>query len=87
MSYVFRVKGAPSPLNAGLQGILESREVPEGRVGWGATRKRRKGATRKGAGEYVSGLADYSGDPGAFCATRHEAEEKLKRKGLAFERT
>jgi hypothetical protein len=32
-------------------------------------------------GRYVSGLAEYSGDPNAFCLTREDAEEKRKRQG------
>jgi hypothetical protein len=65
--------------HGGLEEMLRERRCcAVGGRGWD---RRNKG------GEYVSGLADYAGDPEAFCRTRVEAEEKMKRKELMFTRT
>ena len=73
-----------SKLHGGIEEIIRTGKCPATKVGW---RPKRKEVSRKGDGCYVSGLADFSGDPDAFCSTRYEAEEKMKRKGLDFEKT
>ena len=70
--------------HGGIDEICRLRQSPGVYVSWGA---RKAGTRKRGNGEYVSGLADYVGDPKAFCSTRSEAEDKLKRKGLTFTKT
>ena len=85
MAYKIIHRGAVTKRD-GIKEILESKQCPAAMITWGRGRTS-KSAGKKGDGEYVSGLADYVGDPNAFCSTRQEAKEKLKRKGLQFEAT
>ena len=55
--------------HGGMAEILRSKQAPGMRLRW------------PNEGRYVSGVAKYSGDPGGFCSTRHEALEKAKQQG------
>lgn len=64
-----------------LDEMCRLRQFPSIKIGW---RSNKGPDGRSVGGVYVSGLADYPGDPEAACQTRYEAEEKLKRKGLSY---
>jgi hypothetical protein len=35
-----------------------------------------------GQTKYISGVAEYQGDPNAYCDSADEAREKIKRRGM-----
>ncbi|MHC4644220.1 MAG: hypothetical protein ACYTBJ_01865 [Planctomycetota bacterium] len=58
-----------SRFHGGLKEMLQIRRGPATGRGWPLR------------GRYVGGAARFSEDPEAWCMTRHEAEEKIKRQG------
>ena len=55
--------------HGGLKEVIESGKSPSLGRSWPL------------GGRYVSGAARFSKDPEAWCSTRREAEEKIKRQG------
>lgn len=55
--------------HGGIAEILATKQFPGVQMGWPTE------------GRYVSGAARFSKDPEAYCMTRHDAEEKIKRQG------
>jgi hypothetical protein len=58
--------------HGGLAEILKTGQAPGVKTAWPLK------------GRYVSGLAEYSGDPKGWCSTKHEVVEKARKQGKAI---